>query len=290
MLNCQTQLSASFISGSMHKFHFTEQTSHRTWRPNPAAKLSHRPHFSDFPGLICTFSVLQPLVRSHPARRRCKANYVYPRPAGRQNIAEGSRASAASSQTELRLVNVARSSLEELLLDYEDFLRHCRLKQWAPQDAQALAVCRVPGQFKRDRADQADQSDRSDPTDLTDLTDQQRWAFYAPWLEHADPAIRAKALICLIHQANYLLDQQIDALEQRFVQDGGYSEQLATARIAHRVRQRQDPATSVTAASIPACPQCAQPMVLRTARSGKKPGSQFWGCSAYPACKGVVQL
>jgi hypothetical protein len=48
---------------------------------------------------------------------------------GRQNIAEGSRASAASSQTELRLVNVARSSLEELLLDYEDFLRHRRLKQ-----------------------------------------------------------------------------------------------------------------------------------------------------------------
>jgi restriction system protein len=206
---------------------------------------------------------------------------------GRQNIAEGSRASATSSQTELRLVNVARSSLEELLLDYEDFLRHRRLKQWAPQDAEALAVRRVPGQFKRD---QSDQSDQSDPTDLTDLTDQQRWAFYAPWLEHADPAIRANALICLIHQANYLLDQQIDALEQRFVQDGGYSEQLATARLAHRVRQRQDPATSATTASIPACPQCAQPMVLRTARSGKKPGSQFWGCSAYPACKGVVQL
>ncbi len=49
---------------------------------------------------------------------------------GRQNIAEGSRAAATSSQTELRLVNVARSSLEELLLDYEDFLRHRRLPQW----------------------------------------------------------------------------------------------------------------------------------------------------------------
>lgn len=51
---------------------------------------------------------------------------------GRQNIAEGSRASATSSQTELRLVNVARASLEELLLDYEDYLRHRRLPQWAP--------------------------------------------------------------------------------------------------------------------------------------------------------------
>jgi restriction system protein len=203
------------------------------------------------------------------------------------------RAAAASSQTELRLVNVARSSLEELLLDYEDFLRHRRLKQWAPQDSEALAVRRVPGQFKRnwsDRSDPSDPSDRTDQTDLTDLTDQQRWALYAPWLEHADPAVRANALICLIHQANYLLDQQINALEQRFVQGGGYSEQLATARLAHRVRQSQEPGTSAANVSIPPCPQCGQPMVLRTARSGKKAGSQFWGCSAYPVCKGVVQL
>src|ERR1043165_6449451 len=51
---------------------------------------------------------------------------------GRQNIAEGSRAADTSSQTELRLLNVARASLEELLLDYEDFLRHRRSEQWAP--------------------------------------------------------------------------------------------------------------------------------------------------------------
>ncbi|MCK7511403.1 MAG: four helix bundle protein [Desulfobacterales bacterium] len=60
---------------------------------------------------------------------------------GRQNIAEGSRASATSSQTELRLVNVARSSLEELLLDYEDYLRHRRLPQWAPDSARGAARC-----------------------------------------------------------------------------------------------------------------------------------------------------
>ena len=59
---------------------------------------------------------------------------------GRQNIAEGSRAAAASSQTELRLTNVARSSLEELLLDYEDFLRHRRLPQWSPDSPEASAV------------------------------------------------------------------------------------------------------------------------------------------------------
>ena len=62
---------------------------------------------------------------------------------GRQNIAEGSRASATSSQTELRLVNVARASLDELLLDFEDFLRQRGLPQWAKDDPRALAVRQV---------------------------------------------------------------------------------------------------------------------------------------------------
>jgi len=111
---------------------------------------------------------------------------------GRQNIAEGSRAAATSSQTELRLTNTARSSLEELLLDYEDYLRHRHLAQWAPDSPEAMAVRQVPQRYRQDRSDQSD---------LTDLTDHERWALYAPWLEHADPAVRANALICLINQA-----------------------------------------------------------------------------------------
>ena len=76
-------------------------------------------------------------------RTRMSDQMVQAARSGRQNIAEGSRASATSSQTELRLVNVARSSLEELLLDYEDYLRHRRLPQWAPESPEALAVRRV---------------------------------------------------------------------------------------------------------------------------------------------------
>lgn len=129
---------------------------------------------------------------------------------GRQNIAEGSRASATSSQTELRLVNVARASLEELLLDYEDFLRHRRLPPWTPDGKEAMAVRRVPQDFRKDRSDQ------SNPTDLTDFNDQERFALYSRWLESSDPAIRANTLICLINQANFLLDRQIAALEKGF--------------------------------------------------------------------------
>ena len=210
------------------------------------------------------------------SRSRLTDQMVQAARSGRQNIAEGSRASATSSQTELRLLNVARSSLEELLLDYEDYLRHRRLRQWTPDCPEALAVRQVPRKFK---------ADSPNSPDTSDLTDQERWTLYAPWLEHADPAVRANALICLINQANFLLDQQIASLETRFIEEGGYSEQLATARLAHRVKQKTEPS-----AKIPPCPQCGKPTVLRTAQSGKNAGKQFWGCSAYPDCKSVIAI
>jgi len=208
---------------------------------------------------------------------------------GRQNIAEGSRAAATSSHTELRLLNVARASLEELLLDFEDFLRHRHLPQWAPDSAEAQAVRRVPAKFKKD------QTNQSDPSNLTDLTDHKRWEFYAPWLEHDDSSIRANAVICLIHQANYLLDQQIAALEKSFVEEGGYSEQLAAQRLAFRSKKKSNQSDRTDPPDqkkdlIPPCPLCGKIMVVRTAKSGKNAGNQFWGCSGYPDCKGVVKL
>ena len=211
------------------------------------------------------------------SRSRTVDQMVQAARSGRQNIAEGSRAAATSSQTELRLLNVARSSLEELLLDFEDYLRHRHLPLWAPDSPEALAVRRVPAGMKRD------------PTDQVRPIDD--WALYAPWLEHDDPSVRANALICLINQANYLLDRQIAALEKRFVEEGGYSERLAAARIAARSRKKNDPTDrSDPTDQVPACPLCASPTVLRTAKSGKNAGRQFWGCSAYPDCKGVVKL
>jgi restriction system protein len=206
---------------------------------------------------------------------------------GRQNIAEGSRCAATSSQTELRLVNVARASLEELLLDYEDYLRHRHLPQWAPDSTEASAVRAVPARYRKN------QTDRSDLPDLTDLGDQQRWALYAPWLEHADPAVRANATICLIHQANYLLDRQISALEEAFITEGGYSEQLATERLRQRKKDqpdRSDQSDRTDLPQAPKCPKCGALTVLRTAKAGKTPGSQFWGCTRYPDCKGLSPI
>jgi restriction system protein len=207
-------------------------------------------------------------------RSRTHDQMVQAARSGGKNIAEGSRAAATTSQTELRLVNVARASLEELLLDYEDYLRQHGHRQWDKNDPEALAV-RAVG--KQHETDQADRTDWSDPV--------AHWKAYARWLEHADPAVVANALLCLIHQTNYLLDQQISALERDFVQEGGYSEQLAAARIAERQRQQQR-----SVAPAPVCPRCGKPMALCTGRKGERAGSQFWGCSGFPERKGTRVL
>ena len=175
---------------------------------------------------------------------------------GRQNIAEGSRASATSSQTELRLVNVARASLDELLLDYEDYLRQHGKPLWNKADPEALAVRALGRQHPT-------------PADRSNLSDV--FGAYASRLNHADPALVANTVVCLIHQANYLLDQQIATLERQFINEGGYSERLAAARLAERGKQRRsdppdrsnpnDPPDSPQSQS-PACPRCGKQMTL----------------------------
>ncbi len=89
-------------------------------------------------------------------RSRTHDQMVQAARSGRQNIAEGSRASATSSQTELRLVNVARASLDELLLDYEDFLRQRGQRQWAKDDREAREVRCAGGQKGPDGSVESD--------------------------------------------------------------------------------------------------------------------------------------
>ena len=205
-------------------------------------------------------------------RSRTHDQMVQAARSGRQNIAEGSRASATSSQTELRLVNVARASLDELLLDYEDFLRQRGLPAWGKDDPQAREV-RALG--------------KENPTDLADASS------YACWLHHADPAVVANTLICLIHQANYLLDRQIAGLEKQFINEGGYSERLHAARLEERrkrTKNRTDSSDRTDQSDAKLCPACGQLMVLRTARQGANTGAQFWGCSGYPECKSTQPL
>ncbi len=127
---------------------------------------------------------------------------------GRQNIAEGSQASATSKKTEIKLIGVARASLEELLVDYEDFLRQRGLRLWEKDSPQAKAVRALA--YKTDKT----------------------YETYRTYLE--DPESAANCIICLIHQANFLLDRQLASLEKAFVENGGYSENLFKKRLGQR--------------------------------------------------------
>lgn len=183
---------------------------------------------------------------------------------GRQNIGEGSRAGVVSAESELKLVNVARASQDELLMDYEDFLRQRKLRQWKKDDPETMEVRAVA---------------INSPNTPLEYKD------YARWLDHEDPAVRANCLISLIHQANYLLDKLVTRMEKDIIQKGGYREQLTAARSAERDRQTGRPV--VPAEEVPNCAECGKPMRLRTAKQGSYAGSQFWGCSGYPECKGT---
>ncbi|MBM4427175.1 MAG: four helix bundle protein [Chloroflexi bacterium] len=141
-------------------------------------------------------------------RSRTHDQMVQAARSGVQNIAEGSMASATSKKMELKLTGVARASLEELLLDYQAFLRQNGLRIWAKDSPEALAV------RKKYQSDSSDKSDVSDPYSLKTAT----------------PEIAANTLICLINQASYLLGRQLQGLEQQFLKEGGFTEKLYRAR------------------------------------------------------------
>jgi len=129
---------------------------------------------------------------------------------GKQNILEGSQASGTSKETEIKSVNVARASLEELLEDYRDFLRVRGLPLWDKDVREARFVRRL-----------GNSKDSSYET-------------YRTYIETRPPTVVANIVICLIHQTNYLLDQQIRQLEQAFLKEGGLQERMTRARLSAR--------------------------------------------------------
>ncbi len=143
-------------------------------------------------------------------RSRTHDQMVQAARSGKQNIAEGSMASGTSKKTELKLIGVARASLEELLLDFQDYLRQKGLPLWGKAHPQAQAVRKL-----------AYASDRS-------------YSTYKTYIEASPPEVAANTMACLIHQTNYLLDQQLRALEKEFLKEGGFTERLYNVRSQYR--------------------------------------------------------
>lgn len=129
---------------------------------------------------------------------------------GKQNIVEGSKASGTSKEMEIKLTNVARASLEELLVDYEDFLRVRDLPLWFKDSKEA--------QFVRKLGNKPHAT----------------YETYRTYCETREGDVVANIALCLINQTNYLLDQQIRRLEKDFIEEGGLRERMTRARLQHR--------------------------------------------------------
>lgn len=134
---------------------------------------------------------------------------------GKQNILEGSQASGTSKETEIKLTNTARASLEELLEDYLDYLRNSGHQLWEKNSKEALYVRRLGA------------------------TEGVSYEDFRPFIDSRPGHIVANIVICLIHQTNYLLDQQRRRLERDFIREGGLRERMSRVRLAARAKPEQ---------------------------------------------------
>ena len=194
---------------------------------------------------------------------------------GRQNIIEGSERSATSKETEMKLTDVARASLAELLGDYEIYLAGRGAIPWSRNDhnRQKFGSIMLP-EFHHS----------NDPLHDYWKYYQQLKPTFAHWLEHQDSIVVANAIIVLIQRTMAMLSSQIKHQGGAFLDNGGFRERMYQCR--SNVREEN----TTPDENAPNCPDCGKPMHQRNAQKGKHAGSQFWGCSAYPECKGIRNI
>jgi len=200
---------------------------------------------------------------------------------GVRNISEGSGAAATSRKSEMKLTNVARSSLDdELEKDYRSFLMQHGLRVWHKDSPEALAMRE---RLKHDVVSKLPPAPEG-AVRLTGL------AGLAAFVGKAPPELAANAMLCAVNQAAYLLKRQLEGQGRAFAKQGGFTENLYRTRTKTRQGQSSDRSdlSDKSDAQPPACPTCGKPMRRRTARQGPRAGEAFWGCSGYPDCKATL--
>jgi four helix bundle suffix protein len=181
----------------------------------------------------------------------------------RQNIIEGSERSATSKDTEMKLTDVARASLSELRGDYEVWILDRGQLPWSvlsPEAKTLNAISLDPALFTSDMVHQSARHA---------LQQRQK---YAKWLDAEDELVVANAMLIIIGRAMNMLKSQIEAQGEAFEKTGVFNERLTAKRMEAREKSRE---------ASPRCPLCNQPMRRRNSAKG-----EFWGCLAFPECKG----
>lgn len=162
---------------------------------------------------------------------------------GKQNIAEASAAAVTSAETEIKLTNVAKASLIELCIDYEDYLRVRELRCWEKDSKEAC--------YLREKS-------RKESTSI----------WYLEIAKSRPAETTANMCICLLHQADYLLQHQLEALEKKFLAQGGFKEKMFAARMQERNHPQQPstpkPSTPPNTSNIHRSPSTSTPSILST--------------------------
>lgn len=188
----------------------------------------------------------------------------------RANIAEGSGRHETSFETEMRLTDVARASVHELLGDFINFLMRQSLTAWEAGDPRFQFVVRHP-------IDKPNYGDNF-VNDAIKHIEKQKSYFESYLNGPAEEAVNCLVALCL--RINGMLTGMLTSQLRDFKKEGGFSENLTRTRLEARKEQ-------ATADGAPVCPVCGKPMLRRTIQRGSKQGQQFWGCSDYPKCTGT---
>ena len=193
---------------------------------------------------------------------------------GVANIAEGTARHSTSIETEMRLIDVARASIDEVQGDFFNFLLRRKTDIWAIGNPYREAVWRI-------ELDSPDYSNSLLHDAALHILEQKRK--YDPWIENASPDIAANTMLILCVRLNKMLESQLRSLLAQFSETGGFTENMTVERLEAR-RQSSEKAGA------PKCPNCGKPMLRRMQKKGQGQGREFWGCSDYPNCKGIRRM
>lgn len=190
---------------------------------------------------------------------------------GVANIAEGSARHSTSIETEMRLLDVARASFDELQGDIFNFLLRKNADIWEIGNPNREAIWQM-------RLDEPNYSNNYLHDAAKHILTQK--SKFDSWLRNDNPEIVANALLLLCLRENRMLQAQIQKQLEGFRQTGGFTENMTAERLEARKRMAAE-------SNAPVCPKCGKPMLKRTQTKGQMQGREFWGCSDYPRCNGI---
>ena len=208
-----------------------------------------------------------------PARRLYDQMVMAAR-CGVANIAEGSARHSTSVETEMRLLDVARASFDELQGDLFNFLLRKKAGVWVIGDPGREAIWQM-------RLDTPQYSNSYLHDAAVHILAQK--SKFSRWLEDDNPEIVANALLVLCLRENKMLQAQIRSQLEVFRQTGGFTENMTSERLEARKALS-------SASGAPSCPKCGKPMLRRMQKKGQMQGREFWGCSDYPKCNGILPI